>query len=72
MAKFYERTTTVVVRRFLAKPLVRLGPPPLEEASTESRLRKEPVSNFGGRDADFKKFGFSKLVSLGPLIWNEV
>jgi len=56
-------TTTVVVRRLLANPFVK---PPFKEepASTESLLRKDPVSNLAGRIDDFRKFGFRRLVSL--------
>ena len=53
--------TTVVVRRLLANPFVK---PPFKEepASTESLLRKDPVSNLAGRIDDLRKFGFRRFA----------
>ena len=68
--RFCDKTTTVVVRKFFGAWLYGVRPPH-EEASTESRLRKDPVSNFGGREAVLRKLGLSRLLSLGIYDWKD-
>ena len=51
-----------MVRKFLGNLFYGVRPP-LDEASTESRLRKDPVSNLGGREAVLRKLGLRRFLS---------